>query len=222
MGNLAPIQESWPAYAAIFRMPLVWASATWTASLRRASTTSRSCLNMSGCWSYLLEMYCLMAAERARGADWRKGRQRRLLVGVSTNAYHRDGQEQGTPDGANSRLGRAPTWPWFCCAVSAMVYLSAIYRVPGPSHNLPALTGRSGARGGDDFIRHGAPAVPQPPPRSRPAGSTRDGGRLLLAKSRREVLRHAGRRSSAARHCAACGASCCREWARGCAYYYCT
>lgn len=75
-----------------------------------------------------------------------------------------------------------------------MVYLSAIYRVPGPSHNLPALTGRSGERGGDDFIRHGAPAVPQPPPRSRPAGSTRDGGRLLLAKSRREVLRHAGKK----------------------------
>jgi hypothetical protein len=79
MGNLEPIQASCPAYAAIFLMPLVWGSLTWMASLRRESMTSRSCLNISGCWSYLVEMYCLMAAERARLEDWRKGKQRILL-----------------------------------------------------------------------------------------------------------------------------------------------
>lgn len=79
MGNLPPIQESCPAYADIFLMPLVCGSRTFTASLRKASMTSRSCLNISGCWSYLLEMYCLIAAERAMLVDLRKGRERILL-----------------------------------------------------------------------------------------------------------------------------------------------
>jgi hypothetical protein len=32
-------------------------------------------------------MYCLMAVERARGVDWRKGRQRRLLYGGGGSAF---------------------------------------------------------------------------------------------------------------------------------------
>lgn len=79
MGNLPPIQDSWPAYAAIFLMPLKCGSRTYTASLRSASMTSRSCLNMSGCWSYLLEMYCFIASEREMEFVLRKGRERMLL-----------------------------------------------------------------------------------------------------------------------------------------------
>src|SRR5437764_5491896 len=79
MGNLPPIHESWPAYAAIFLIPLVCGSLTCVASRRSASMTSRSCLNISGCWSYLLEMYCFMAADKARVLVLRNGRNRILL-----------------------------------------------------------------------------------------------------------------------------------------------
>jgi hypothetical protein len=79
MGNFPPIQESCPAYAASFLIPLICGSRTFTASRRKASMTSKSCLNISGCWSYLLEMYCLIAVDKARLFVLRKGKKRILL-----------------------------------------------------------------------------------------------------------------------------------------------
>lgn len=43
------------------------------ADVRSWSMVARSEENMSGCWSYLEQMYCLTALERARGFDVRNG-----------------------------------------------------------------------------------------------------------------------------------------------------
>jgi hypothetical protein len=43
------------------------------ASSRKSSTASRSDANMSGCWSYLVEMYCLTALDRFNVVPFRKG-----------------------------------------------------------------------------------------------------------------------------------------------------
>lgn len=61
-------------------MPLGCGSRTLMASWRRASMTSRSCLNMSGCWSYLLLMYCRMTEARDSCVDRRKGSDKMLPV----------------------------------------------------------------------------------------------------------------------------------------------
>lgn len=61
-------------------MPLGCGSRTLMASWRSASMTSRSCLNMSGCWSYLLLMYCRMTEARDSCVDRRKGSDNMLPV----------------------------------------------------------------------------------------------------------------------------------------------
>jgi hypothetical protein len=73
MGNFPLIQTSWPAYACNFLMPLGWASRELTASRRNESMTSRSWRNMSGCWSYFLEMYWRIDDARESWVDFRNG-----------------------------------------------------------------------------------------------------------------------------------------------------
>jgi hypothetical protein len=54
----------------------------------------------------LLEMYCLIAAERARGTDWRKGRQRRLLVvGDQQGCAHK--QTKHDDDDGRTKAGKS-------------------------------------------------------------------------------------------------------------------
>jgi len=74
MGNFPPIQTNCAAYAVIFLIPLTWASRVLTASARNLSMVSRSCLNISGCWSYLVEIYCLIAADSDTEWVLRKGK----------------------------------------------------------------------------------------------------------------------------------------------------
>lgn len=78
MGNLPPIQTSCPAYVCSLRMPLGWASRTLTASRRRESMVSRSWRNMSGCWSYFLEMYWRIDDASETCVALRKGSDRTL------------------------------------------------------------------------------------------------------------------------------------------------
>jgi hypothetical protein len=59
-------------------MPLGWASRELTASRRSESMTSRSWRNMSGCWSYFLEMYWRIDEASESCVDFRKGRERML------------------------------------------------------------------------------------------------------------------------------------------------
>lgn len=80
IGNFPDIQANCPAYAWSFLMPLGCGSRTLMASWRSASMTSRSCLNMSGCWSYLLLMYCRMTEARDSCVDRRKGSDNMLPV----------------------------------------------------------------------------------------------------------------------------------------------
>ena len=79
IGNLPPIQTSWAAYAVSFLIPLTCASRELTASARSLSIASISWMNISGCWSYLVEMYCRIAVDS--WTEWvrLKGRNRMLL-----------------------------------------------------------------------------------------------------------------------------------------------
>ena len=45
-----------------------------TASARRWSIVSRSCWNISGCWSYFVDIYCFIALESETVWVRRKGR----------------------------------------------------------------------------------------------------------------------------------------------------
>jgi hypothetical protein len=79
-GNFPPIQTSWAAYICSFRMPLACGSRDVTASLRSPSMISRSRAKVSGCWSYFVEMYDLIASERSRLCVRRKGMGKMLLL----------------------------------------------------------------------------------------------------------------------------------------------
>lgn len=63
-------------------MPELCGSREITASLRRASIVDRSWVKVSGCWSYLVEMYCFMGVDRRRGCVRRKGMGRMLLLAM--------------------------------------------------------------------------------------------------------------------------------------------
>ena len=80
MGNLPPIHTSWAAYKVILWMPETWASRELTALVRIVSIDSRSFLNISGCWSYFVEMYCFIAADIETALVLRNGRKRIFLV----------------------------------------------------------------------------------------------------------------------------------------------
>lgn len=41
--------------------------------------TSKSCLNISGCCSYLIDMYCFIASDNGRFVAFRNGRKSMLL-----------------------------------------------------------------------------------------------------------------------------------------------
>ena len=86
IGNFPPIQTSCAAYAVSFLIPLTCASRELTASARSLSIASMSRVNMSGCWSYLVEMYCLMAADNEAECVLRNGRKRMLLKAMSVEA----------------------------------------------------------------------------------------------------------------------------------------
>ena len=62
-GNFPLIHTSCAAYACSFLIPLTCASSAWTAACRSLSISSKSCANMSGCWSYSVEIYCLIASD---------------------------------------------------------------------------------------------------------------------------------------------------------------
>lgn len=116
MGNFPPIHANCAAYAVITLIPLTCGSLTFTASRRRSSMTSRSCLNISGCWSYLLDMYCFIAPESAKLCVFRKGKKRILLIRVSFREQGKDAKH--TKSLQQIQCNHAPRVKnFYCCQV---------------------------------------------------------------------------------------------------------
>jgi len=83
MGNFPPSHFSCAAYVTSLLIPLTWGSWTFTASERSRSMIIRSSANISGRWSYLDEIYWVMASDNETVCDRRKGSCKMLLVGIS-------------------------------------------------------------------------------------------------------------------------------------------
>ena len=79
IGNFPSIQTSCAAYAVNFLMPLTCGSRELIASARSLSIASISATNISGCWSYLVEMYWRIADDSETEWVFRKGKYKMLL-----------------------------------------------------------------------------------------------------------------------------------------------